>query len=61
MRVRLRAWERPGGLRSGWAKILGLPWAAAPSMAQGEHRTVSSMAELLLEKAVEDAKRKKRG
>jgi hypothetical protein len=30
-------------------------------MAQGEHRTVSSMAELLLEKAVEDAKRKKRG
>jgi hypothetical protein len=27
-------------------------------MAQGERRTVSSMAELLLEKAVEEAKRK---
>jgi hypothetical protein len=35
-------------------------WAAAPTrMAQGERRTVSSMAELLLEQAVEEAKRKR--
>ena len=34
-------------------------WAAAPTrMAQGERRTVSSMAEMLLERAIDDAKRK---